>query len=89
MSGVAVLTNLLALSRTQTGLYFAHQDWSISVRNLSRVVQDNNLGVERSTAGGRVVLRVTGDVATADLLDGNVLHVEADVVTGETLLFMS
>src|SRR5207249_2995931 len=34
---------------------------------------------------GRVVLGVTGDVATTDLLDRDVLDVEADVVTGDTL----
>ncbi len=33
-----------------------------------------------------VVLGVGGDVSTADILDGNVLDVETDIVTGVTLL---
>ena len=34
---------------------------------------------------GWVVLGVRGDVATTDFLDGDVLDVEANVVTGESL----
>lgn len=57
----------------------------VAVANLARVVDDNDLGVEGGAAHGGVVLGVTSDVTTADFLDRNVLHVEADVVTGETL----
>jgi hypothetical protein len=32
-----------------------------------------------------LVLGVTSNVTTTDFLDGDVLHVEANVVTGETL----
>jgi len=53
--------------------------------NLTGVVEDDDLGGERSGAQRGVVLGVTGDVATTDLLDGDVLHVEADVVTGDAL----
>lgn len=64
----------------------AIEDWSVTSTDLARVVEDYDLGVERSAARGGVVLGVTADVTTADLLDGNVLDVETDVVTGVTLL---
>ena len=57
------------------------EDWSIASTDLARVVEDDDLGVERLGALGRVVLRLTSDVASADFLDGDVLDVEADVVT--------
>ena len=40
---------------------------------------------EGSSAERRVVLGVAGNVATTNLLDGDVLDVEADVVTWKTL----
>lgn len=64
----------------------AVQNGSVSGTDLTGVVKDDDLGVEGSTAGRGVVLGVTGNVTTANLLDGDVLDVEADVVTGETLL---
>ena len=63
----------------------AVEDWGVTGTDLARVVHDDYLGVEGVAALGGVVLGVTGNVATADFLDGNVLDVEADVVTGETL----
>lgn len=63
----------------------AVQDRSVASTDLTRVVEDDDLGVEGVAALGGVVLGVTGDVATTDLLDGDVLDVEADVVTGDTL----
>lgn len=62
----------------------AVQNGSVSSADLTGVVQDNDLGVEGVTGGGGVVLGVGGDVTTADFLDGNVLDVETDVVTGVT-----
>ena len=63
----------------------AIQHWGVTSTDLARVVEDDDLGVEGSGSLGRVVLGVTGNVTTTDFLDGNVLDVEADVVTGETL----
>jgi hypothetical protein len=63
----------------------AVEDWCVSGTDLTRVVEDDNLGVEGLGTLGGVVLGVTGNVATTDLLDGDVLDVEADVVTGDTL----
>jgi hypothetical protein len=82
LSGTAVdlLEQLGELARNVGGV--AVQNRSVTSTDLTRVVQDDDLGVERITAHGRVVLGVTANVATADLLDGHVLHVETNVVTG-------
>ena len=63
----------------------AVEDWCVTGTDLTRVVEDDNLGVEGLGTLGGVVLGVTGNVATTNLLDGDVLDVEADVVTGQTL----
>lgn len=63
----------------------AVQNWSVTSTDLTRVVKDDDLGVEGLSTLGGVVLGVTADVTTADFLDGDVLDVEADVVTGNTL----
>ena len=63
----------------------AIQHWRVSVGDLSRVVENNDLSGEVSTAAGRLVLGVRGDVATLDVLDRDVLDVEANVVSGHSL----
>jgi hypothetical protein len=63
----------------------AIEDWCVTGTDLTRVVEDDDLGVEGLGTLGGVVLGVTGNVATTDLLDGDVLDVEADVVTRDTL----
>ena len=63
----------------------AIQDWSVTSTDLTGVVEDNDLGVERIGTLGGVVLGVGGNVSTTNFLDGDVLHVEADIVTGNTL----
>ena len=63
----------------------AIQDWSVTSTDLTRVVKDDDLGVEGLGSLWWIVLGVTGDVTTTDLLDGDVLDVEADVVTWDTL----
>ena len=63
----------------------AIQNWSVASANLTRVVEDDDLGVEGLGTLGRVVLGVTADVTTSNLLDGDVLDVEANVVTWKTL----
>jgi len=61
----------------------AIEDGGISVLDLSGMVEDDNLGDEHLSVGGGVVLGVRADVASLDVLDGEVLNVEANVVTGE------
>ena len=59
----------------------AIQDWGVAVTDLTGVVEDDDLGLEGLGLLGGVVLGVGGDVSTTDVLDGNVLDVESDVVT--------
>jgi len=82
-AAVDLLEELRELASNVGGV--AVQNWSVSSTDLTRVVEDDDLGVERSSTHGRVVLAVTGDVTTTNLLDGNVLDVEPDVVTWDTL----
>lgn len=86
LSGTAVnlLKELSELASNVSGV--AVEDGSVTGSDLTGVVEDDDLGGEVVTAGGGVVLGVGGDVSTADFLDGNVLDVEANVVTGDTLL---
>ncbi len=85
LSGTAVnlLEELRELASNVGGV--AVEDWCVTGTDLTRVVEDNDLSVEGLSTLGGVVLGVTGNVATTDLLDGDVLDVEADVVTGNTL----
>lgn len=63
----------------------AVEDGGVAGTDLTGVVENNDLGGERGSASRGVVLGVTSNVATTDVLDGNVLHVEADVVARNTL----
>ena len=63
----------------------AVKHWCITSTDLARVVENDDLGVEGVGTLGRVALGVTSNVATTDLLDGDVLDVEANVVSWETL----
>lgn len=58
----------------------AIQDGCVTGADLTRVVEDNDLGIERSSLFGRVVLRVGGNVTTTDILDGNV-PIEKKILT--------
>jgi hypothetical protein len=63
----------------------AIEDGGVSGTDLTGVVEDNDLGVEGSGTDGGVILGVGADHATTNVLDGHVLDVESDIVTGETL----
>ena len=63
----------------------AIEDWGVAVSDLTRVVHDDDLSGEGLGLLGGVVLGVGGDVSSSDVLDGNVLDVESDVVTGAGL----
>jgi hypothetical protein len=86
LSGTAVnlLKELSELASNVSSV--AVQDGSVTSADLTGVVEDDDLGGEALTAKRGVVLGVTGNVTTANLLDGNVLDVETNVVTGDTLL---
>jgi hypothetical protein len=85
LSGASVnlLKELSELASDVSGV--AIQDWCISSTDLTRVVEDNDLSIERLAALGRIILGVSAYVTTSDFLDGDVLDVESDVVTRETL----
>ena len=63
----------------------AVEHWCVTRTNLAGVVENDDLGVERVGTLGRVGLGVTSNVTTTNLLDGDVLDVETDVVSWETL----
>jgi len=77
---IDLFLDLVELAGNVSGV--AIQDWRVTVANLSRVVEHDDLGGEVGAAGGWVVLGVGGDVSTLDVLDRDVLDVEANVVSG-------
>lgn len=82
-TAINLLQDLGELARNVGSVAIEH--WGVTSTDLTGVVEDDDLGVEGLGTLGGVVLGVTGNVTTTDLLDGNVLDVEADVVSGETL----
>jgi len=82
-TAIDLLKNLAELAGNVGSV--AVENWGVTGTDLARVVENDDLGVEGVGTLGRVVLGVTADIATADFLDGDVLHVEANVVTGDTL----
>jgi len=85
LAGTAIdlLEQLRELASNMGGM--AIEDGGIASTDLARVVEDNDLGIEAVAAFGRVVLRIASNIATTNLLDGDVLDVEADIVTRDTL----
>ncbi len=75
---VDLLQDLGELACNVGGVAVEH--WGVPSTDLARVVEDNDLGIEGIGTLWRVVLGVTGNVATTDFLDGNVLDIEADIV---------
>jgi len=63
----------------------AIKNWRVSGSDLSRVVENDDLSIEGGSFLGWVVLGVGTDHTTTDILDGNVLDVESDIVSWNTL----
>jgi len=63
----------------------AVENWGVTVGDLTRVVEDDDLGIECLSSLRWVVLGVTSNVTTTNFLYGDVLDVETDVVSWETL----
>ena len=61
------------------------QHGAVAVADLAGVVEDDHLGGEVLDSGCRLVLGIGGDVSSLDILDGDVLDVEANVVSGDSL----
>jgi hypothetical protein len=64
----------------------AIEHWGVTSTDLTRVVKNDDLGIKGGSLLGGIVLGVGSDVSTTDILDGNVLNVETDIVTGVALL---
>jgi len=60
----------------------AIEDRGISISDLSRVIEDDDLGEEVFGFSGWVILFIRADISSLDVLDGDVLNVETDVVSG-------
>merc|ERR1719259_1032309 len=61
------------------------KDRRVSVADLARMIEDNDLSSEVRDSGCWLVLGVGGDVSSLDVLDRDVLDVEANVVSGHSL----
>ena len=61
------------------------QHGAVAVADLAGMVEDDHLGGEVGHPGGGLVLAVGGHVASLDVLHGDVLDVEADVISGDGL----
>jgi len=60
----------------------AIEDRGISISDLSRVIKDDDLGEEIFGFSGWVILFIRADISSLDILDGNVLNVKTDVISG-------
>uniref|UniRef100_A0A2M4DKJ5 Putative secreted protein n=1 Tax=Anopheles darlingi TaxID=43151 RepID=A0A2M4DKJ5_ANODA len=81
---VHLLLDLGELARNVGGVAIEHR--RVTVGDLTRVVQHDNLGGEVGGTLGWVVLGITSDVTTTQFLDRDVLDVETNVVSGDGLL---
>ena len=69
-STIDLLQELRELARNVCGVAIEHG--CVTGTNLTGVVENNDLCIERGSLLGGVVLRVGGDVTTANFLDGDV-----------------
>lgn len=60
------------------------QDRAISVLDLTWVVHDDDLGQEVLDFSWWVILSITTDISSLDVLDGKTFDVESDVVPGNS-----
>jgi hypothetical protein len=80
---IDLLLDLVKLAGNVSGV--AIQDGRVAVADLAGVVQHDDLSGEVLGGESGLVLGVGSDVATLDVLDGDVLDVEANVVSGHGL----
>ena len=80
---VNLLQELRELAGNVGGVAIKHR--CVTSTDLAGVVKNNDLGIERFGTLRRVILRITSNVTTTDLLYGYVLDVEANVVAWDTL----
>jgi hypothetical protein len=81
-SAIDLLKQLGKLASNVSSMAIKH--WCVTCTNLTRVIEDDDLGIERVGALGWVILGVTSNITTTNFLDRDVLDVEANVVTWNT-----
>jgi len=82
-SSIDLLLELVESASDVRGVAIEHR--GVTLLDLTWVVQDDDLSIKSSRLLGGVVLGVRAHVTSSDVLDGDVLDVEADVVAWETL----
>merc|ERR1711976_596623 len=82
-SSIDLLDHLVESASDVRGV--AIENWGVTLLDFTWVVQDDDLSVEALALGGWVVLAVGAHITSSDVLDGDVLDVEADVVAWYTL----
>jgi hypothetical protein len=75
--------NLLELASNMSSV--AIENRAVTRTNTRGVVHDNDLSVEGLSLAWRIVLGITADVTTVNILDSNVLDVETNVITRKSL----
>lgn len=81
-SSIDLFEHLIESASDVSGM--AIQDWGVTFLDFTRVVQDDDLSVERFGFKGGVVFGVGAYVSSSDIFDGDVLNVETDVVAWKT-----
>jgi len=82
-SSVDLALDVFELAGNVSGV--AIEDWSVTRGDLTWMVQNDDLSEEGGGFSWRVVLGITSNVTSSDILDGDVLDVESDVVTWNSL----
>jgi len=82
-SAIHLFVDVLELGGNVAGV--AIKDWGVAVLDLAWVRHDDDLGLEGFNSLGGVLVGVGGNITSLDILDGNVLAVESDVVTWDSL----
>jgi len=83
-SSVDLLDQLAELAGNVCGVAIKH--WRVAGADLTRVIEHDDLGVEGRGLLSGIILGVGTDISASDILDGNVLDVEANIVAGVALL---
>jgi hypothetical protein len=83
-SAIDLLDQFAELASNVCSVAIKH--WCVAGTDLTRMVEYDDLSVERGSFLSRVIFGIRAHVSTSDVLDGNVLDVEADVVTRVALL---
>ena len=87
VSSVDLLLDDIKLASDVSGV--AIQDWSVTVSDLTWVTEDDNLSIEGCALASSIDLGVGGNVTSLELLDSDVLDIETDVVTWDSLWELS